>query len=1291
MLKKVVEYFTDSTGKTKKVYHNDKFSRPYIKHVKNQLKDSRGEMENPFKDKIYNVNTDRFLQKNKVINKNGTLKSYYKKLNYEINSFGNIIKDKVYITCLVSGYLINTYKDEEEDKIILQSSDVFTDTPIDKFDRYEGCRYFDYKDYRYINSTNFYLLSGVISRTKYEKLKESDPYVIKYQSPESETAEIFKDWEEEVSPFLKSMFGKFDGFEDFFNYFDFVGTGGYIDIIRFEKIKIVPSIEQYKGVFSFEWEKAKAFRNVSEQNYNFSYTSYHTINKDGNIEIYKEDSKLPTIENACILNHLINIYKEPIEKRYKFIVNHQNLWEIMRPNEPFDKKNLGLTLNDMKKFLRKFKLCCYCYNIQKDLIFKYHCEDEGIKKNKHINPITTYWLFHNKHLEPLNFNLDSLEKKRDFIKNNYIPNEPSTNYPIKKKNKNKFDIDIICHNYKEILEVIHNNNDKKIKISYNTYNLIDLYKKFKKHLKYECSIEKGTGGLYSKLILLNINGNHVFISKLIDDDSYITIEKNEYENFQLFRNKINAKFFTKNNCSSYNEFVKDLIKNNLRGGLVGKLKQPKDKYIQIDFNKFYCSILLNMPNIPQINNFDNFIKYNNEPIEDMNLYYVEKLKNDFSYPTRKFNICYGKNIKNLETETIKIISVLTPSNLYPNTIKETIKELYDTNLNVKIKKWLVNCTIGLFGKKYNKISKCYYSNDIEEILELKRKHGGTIDDITDKDDNESHYIHYVSKRKELDNGFLLLQSYIYDTAERILFDMMNTIKDSGGTIYAIQTDAIYIEPNLDVLKKIRDNGLLETIDKNSFDSIGKVKIETQNLCLPEKPIKIEKNSNEWLERDFTPTILEINDEWNIEELSDLLKKYKNVNCQADTPGCGKSYMNKKTFPNALYVVPYNSQCQNLEIEGLNAMTTNNMFNTLINNEEKEIKKNHNINEQEAIIYDEINLNDPYTLERIMKQINDYPDKNIHCTGDMYQNLPVSQPVNNVKDYKKYIEDCINQIFKYKIVLKKNKRCKTEEGRKKIEEVSKYLKEETNKNKVIKYLYEKFPIIKNFEDLPKYNQCFYNSYKNEMNKIKHGDKELLYEGLELVSLETETIKFNKEKIKIYVNKKYIVKKLCNDYIILNDFVNEDFKFPISLWDKYFSYSYFRTGHSYQGLDIPEKFAIHNIKSKHVSISWIRTTITRCIDIDDVYIYDDNYKAEIKTNIIVDRINQHIRNDILNKRVMTNYIDVEYIENMLDNTYCCKYCSKDIDYQNFSIDRINNDLGHIKNNIQIICKMCNITKH
>jgi len=131
---------------------------------------------------------------------------------------------------------------------------------------------------------------------------------------------------------------------------------------------------------------------------------------------------------------------------------------------------------------------------------------------------------------------------------------------------------------------------------------------------------------------------------------------------------------------------------------------------------------------------------------------------------------------------------------------------------------------------------------------------------------------------------------------------------------------------------------------------------------------------------------------------------------------------------------------------------------------------------------------------------------------------------------------------------------------------------------------------------------------------------------------------------------------------------------------------------------EAITIFDINHFMVDVDWIYTAITRATSIENIYIFMG--KSPFESNLIKvkeqirNMIEGHKRSDVSNDRVMTNekYVSTEWTMNQLKGNRCCE-CHQYLDIsqsESFSIDRIDNKLGHYEFNCRVICRRCNNAK-
>jgi hypothetical protein len=188
----------------------------------------------------------------------------------------------------------------------------------------------------------------------------------------------------------------------------------------------------------------------------------------------------------------------------------------------------------------------------------------------------------------------------------------------------------------------------------------------------------------------------------------------------------------------------------------------------------------------------------------------------------------------------------------------------------------------------------------------------------------------------------------------------------------------------------------------------------------------------------------------------------------------------------------------------------------------------------------------------------------------------------------------------------------------------------------------------------------------------------------------------KKQRAFVNYTYTIMEIKETSMILND-DEEDIEVDKDLIEKYFKLPYARTCCSVQGMTIDDKITIFDFGNYHVDKHWVYTAITRTTELSNVSIYLGKQKdpKEMLMEKITKMIQHHKQADIKADRLDNwgEYITPSYAYDTLMKTSNCKYCLEPLDVMGdncFSIDRIDNNLAHIKSNCQIICLNCNVTK-
>ena len=215
--------------------------------------------------------------------------------------------------------------------------------------------------------------------------------------------------------------------------------------------------------------------------------------------------------------------------------------------------------------------------------------------------------------------------------------------------------------------------------------------------------------------------------------------------------------------------------------------------------------------------------------------------------------------------------------------------------------------------------------------------------------------------------------------------------------------------------------------------------------------------------------------------------------------------------------------------------------------------------------------------------------------------------------------------------------------------------------------------------------------NRKQFIEHEDVKY-YTGLEIICRK----RFNEGKYTFNVNYTYEIIKFDEESVWLRD-ICDDEEIEICIGKmNHFSLPYCMTCHSVQGLSIAEEITIFDANIPYVDRNWIWTAISRATDLNNITIFEHS-KEEVR-DLKCCKIQGYKEQDrkCYRKFKKEDYIDYNWVRKQ--GMHCIK-CNKlfDISFDknnnvtsDMTIDRINNNVAHVKDNCQIMCLQCNCTK-
>lgn len=1042
---------------------------------------------------------------------------------------------------------------------------------------------------------------------------------------------------------------------------------------------------------------------------NFKYIDYKTTDQtelsSAFQSVYNSEYVLKNfVHRACWFSTVLDIFKKPIESAYKKTkLTYESLYEMVH-NKPLDLDNMGASFNQVVDgFFKRFKVAVYLFDINCRVKAHYDPEDEGVGRNRHIRPHVVYFLYHDKHIYHLNSDLKSLEQLLEsYCVESDIIEKPKSKYHLPKPIDEETQVYMI-ESTDDLLEVVQTSSKSQISCVY-LGDLLEFWLELYQNHKYEATmIFRGCS--VSEVRINNINKKRVSITNLSDEftpDTFVDSVES-LRAFEKAKNRFNTKMLNNNYLSTYSQQVQEVFSRYSRGGVIGGFCETEKNYSYcVDFNKFYTSILAEMPCVPVINSFDNFEEYKGEALEEMCVYLVEKLDDKIEYPKNKVSLCYGRNLV-AHKPNVKIVAYLQPSKIKANIAKGLIKELYnDTSLTTEMKKNICNSTIGLLGKRQNKKHFNQVFTDPREAYTNVKNYGGAVHTIsvrreeTDSEcwelpqstTTENIYVHYLKRVEQLKEGFYLLSLFVCDTAEAKLFQLKKELESVGLTSYGCNTDCHYVERNEAKIEAFKAQYPHYFNYNNDLTGIGKLKVEIKRVPILKR---LEAGGESLVFRPYVaPEVKEIEpeNEWDRDELKLIISGSEKLLIKAEVAGAGKTSAFVYSLPNALFVCPWNTLCLDLARKGLTAITFNRLFGINYDGENESKTKEFSIDHFDAVVFDEVFLYNTTQLNKIHGLMEAYPNTRFYATGDENQNKPIE--TLSVKNAKAYYSHIVNFLFPSSVLLKDNKRCTTKQDQELVKFITRVIREGT-KEEAIAVCKKYFKVITRPDQIfTVRNVVAYNATGEWLNNLLHKGKKEYFVGLELICRKT----YRAKAIRTFVNYTYTITDISDSSIVLTDGTGL-VTLPTSVVRDCFRYPYARTCHSYQGLSEDQPITIFDIYSPMADNDWLYTAITRTTKLENICIYLPNKGEDFSQRIdslISVRIEGHLREDKEKGRFIEDFVDAKWVKSHLKGWTCplckCKMCLQGDNA--FSVDRIDNSLGHTKSNCQVICRRCNSSK-
>ena len=293
---------------------------------------------------------------------------------------------------------------------------------------------------------------------------------------------------------------------------------------------------------------------------------------------------------------------------------------------------------------------------------------------------------------------------------------------------------------------------------------------------------------------------------------------------------------------------------------------------------------------------------------------------------KTYEIKYGCILKQVMDDfDIDILYFKTPSQVHQCNNQEIINELWEMTKsendeeNKYIKKLIAHVNFGLLEKSGATDQKSILFRNLSEALEYQSEYGGKLHKISDIEGNEeetttsnNYYFLNLKDQAKLKNGFRYEKELLLQTHNLEMFKAYNKLEENNIDVLSVKTNAFVIFDVEEVVDKVLDfhhaiGGW--RISKNKGDDVNMSFVNYLKTC-HNNFIKIPS---------FEHNVTDIKDEYDTDNIIEVIKKINPMMIRGELPGTGKSYICQTIVDQhykVMFVCPTNKLLQEFEGEAL---------------------------------------------------------------------------------------------------------------------------------------------------------------------------------------------------------------------------------------------------------------------------------------------------------------------------------------------------------------------------------------
>jgi hypothetical protein len=1000
-----------------------------------------------------------------------------------------------------------------------------------------------------------------------------------------------------------------------------------------QKKKLILSnspVDKIKNVKK-EWEVIKQQAGTDLKKIKMKDCSAYMLDTQG-------DHSWDTKTGKCVYDFLIHRYSQ-VKGIKKLAKNYETLTEIFTENdfdcvEQSDPLETGVDFHQIKNFCVKAGLSLYCLDLDTKMIDYYHPP----KPNKNAGATPVLYRIGNNHFYPV---LDLNSKQLM----NWVREEVHSNSKEKYQIEKNYDIKVIetGDTFQTLCDIIKETNKMPFPM--------------KKNIRFD-------GNDIVSFVIEDINTKYVLTKKETDTEQQDLIKEYCEHNSTEYTGQVLGDILmsimketypkmpkSHPNPEVFNSLKQSGVKHRTHYGLTGV--ELNETAFACDLNKCYTSCMIDpLDDFILLDFNSSWESFNFKETLPLGLYYVE---------TNDFKLLHGTNIysnkildlalkeKLIRPADIKQQLITTPKEK-KDFLKKVIDAITSKTVEGKLRKLLWNSVSGLIGKTKSTRYKVHLNTDKKQVFKDLVEEGNKFLLQTENicvygDKYETSFAEH--------NVPIYIQ--ILDWSNIKLYQMS---QEMGGEIAFRKTDlAVCVNSE-------KKPAVSDTIGGFKFAELPSNMKTFQDT---DRTVKAP-SSKEWTLCDISDS-----DEW--EKIHTTLLENEGL-LLLGRAGTGKTYTAKKIaeqFERAEKIAFTNKAALVINGKTIHRFMLDGDLNI------KSAKLAYCKTYKPLIVVDEISMNSGNLWKKLceLKRLTGCP---FLLVGDERQCAP---PEDNSD-----IDDYFNHsAVKY---LANNLKC-----------------ELTARKRYDKELWD---ILEDVEgiDLSRFtyrstakNICYLNTTRKRINA--KWNKRLKPKGF--VFLEADiTDKYQQDTI-VYQdlpvicrmtihkgetacnNEQFVVKEFDETQITVE---NERTSFSVKS-EKFletFAMGYCITTHKAQGDTITEDFTIYDWNLMDKKLKY--TALSRAKNADQVYIVHNKDYTFPKYTRIKEKVKGYYTQDEAKNRLCD--LTEKFVSKLLKNPRCfhCDMICEDTGERQYTIDRIDDDLGHLESNCVLSCLRCNIAK-